>query len=364
MTLKYATTLQLAAITELIRKVPERVAGESPTLEEVGAGDEEKTKFYLAHSNPIKGSVILYYGEDSCTSDMLVEDDDYTLDYERGIITLTEDGLEKLETNVIYAEYYYYAIDKTDEYFYELLERMEAQIDKLLNTKFTDSTIKNPEYPYIDFEPSTQGYFNRNYMFTKRPCIDIIETLGADLTINANTLVLTDSGNIPTSGKILIDTEIISYTGVTALTHTLTGLTRGVDGSTATAHLSGAKVYTTIVQMSTTARGGVPIFVTLQRGTDYTVTEDKVQIQDGFNLMTREDINNRIKIRHYYGYDFIPLDITRLTLLQAAKDLLHMAVRKAHILGMNDFNPAMINVDQEEIDRIINQYRVLDMTNT
>ena len=49
----------------------------------------------------------------------------------------------------------------------------------------------------------------------------------------------TNTSGTPTWG-ILIDTEIISYTGVS--THTLTGVTRGAFGSTAAAHTTGATI--------------------------------------------------------------------------------------------------------------------------
>jgi len=49
----------------------------------------------------------------------------------------------------------------------------------------------------------------------------------------------TNTSGTPTWG-ILVDTEIISYTGVS--THTLTGVTRGAFGSTAAAHNTGATV--------------------------------------------------------------------------------------------------------------------------
>ena len=49
----------------------------------------------------------------------------------------------------------------------------------------------------------------------------------------------TDSSGTPTWG-VLIDTEIISYTGVSS--NTLTGVTRGAFGSTAAAHTTGATV--------------------------------------------------------------------------------------------------------------------------
>ena len=50
---------------------------------------------------------------------------------------------------------------------------------------------------------------------------------------------ITNPSGTPTWG-ILVDSEIISYTGVS--THTLTGVTRGAFGSTAATHNTGAAV--------------------------------------------------------------------------------------------------------------------------
>lgn len=61
--------------------------------------------------------------------------------------------------------------------------------------------------------------------------------------------------NIP--GTILIDTEQISYTGVVVASNILLGLTRGVNGTVAATHLSGANVGGSSLKVSDTANGAL-----------------------------------------------------------------------------------------------------------
>jgi hypothetical protein len=66
-------------------------------------------------------------------------------------------------------------------------------------------------------------------------------TLGAAITdVAAVTITVADSGDFREQGRIIIDSEVISYTGKTSTT--LTGCTRGIEGTTAATHLIAATV--------------------------------------------------------------------------------------------------------------------------
>jgi len=65
-------------------------------------------------------------------------------------------------------------------------------------------------------------------------------TLNGAVTNSATSIVLTDGTNFPSSGTVLIGTELITYTGKT--THTLTGCSRGTSSTTAAAHIDNKKV--------------------------------------------------------------------------------------------------------------------------
>jgi len=74
-------------------------------------------------------------------------------------------------------------------------------------------------------------------------------TLNGGINSSATSIVLTSAASFSTSGTIVIDTESITYSGKS--TNTLTGCTRGANGSTAAAHLTGAVV----TQVTTSGTG-------------------------------------------------------------------------------------------------------------
>ena len=72
-------------------------------------------------------------------------------------------------------------------------------------------------------------------------CATAFSTLNGGITATATSLVLTSAASFPTTGGIIrIDSETISYTGVSGLT--LTGLIRGINGTVAAPHTTGANV--------------------------------------------------------------------------------------------------------------------------
>jgi len=70
----------------------------------------------------------------------------------------------------------------------------------------------------------------------------ITSTLDGALTSSSTSIVLADSGSMPSSGTVLIDSERIAYTSNSTGTDTLSGLTRGADNTTAASHSDGATV--------------------------------------------------------------------------------------------------------------------------
>ena len=67
-----------------------------------------------------------------------------------------------------------------------------------------------------------------------------LSTLSATITGAATSITLTDASSFPSSGYVMIDSEIIQYAGKS--TNTLTGCTRGATSSTATGHMMGTTV--------------------------------------------------------------------------------------------------------------------------
>jgi len=66
-------------------------------------------------------------------------------------------------------------------------------------------------------------------------------TLNGAINASVTSIVLTSATGFPATGSIFIDSECITYTGIS--TNTLTGCTRGTNGTTAASHLTLAAVY-------------------------------------------------------------------------------------------------------------------------
>lgn len=377
-TLRYATPLQLASILGVKNDVPSWSVGTTPSKEEVGTGDNSTGEFYLDHRNVISDSYTIYYGATAATTTELTETTHYVLSMDSGKITLTTAGKTFLGTNKIYAEYSYVSIDLSDSYLIDVLGRSEQEIDSYCRTTFTNGSATNPAYPLEeDYWPS-QGSFNRSYFSEKRPVIDLTSTINGDVSAAAASIVLAtgDGAKFPSTGYVLIDTEVVYYGSIS--TDTLGTLTRGAWGSTAAAHTSGADVHSTVVMVSDTSEGTDPVWQALAYDTDFVVDEmgkiyiysyqivaDSVSSVYTLNgVMAQQGVENRLRAKYLYGFDTVPVDITRLTLLIAKRMLIADNIGKSLIQGRNEFKPEMANADAEEIERIKSLYVQIDMGNT
>jgi hypothetical protein len=169
-----------------------------------------------------------------------------------------------------------------------------------------------------------------------------------------------------------VEKEIITYTGVNS--DTLTGLTRGASGSTAASHASGKSVNTTVVEISGTEEGSEPVWYPQEHDVEVDSDDNgKVyiygtqllsQIGSENYLLAKKDVPSRTRITYLHGFDFIPTDITKLTLLIAKKSLMQDAIARAFADGKNDFKPDLSLVNDQEIETIVSLYRQAPMGNT
>lgn len=374
-TLKYATTLQLTAILNAKKDIPSWEVSSSPVKETVGTGDSSTTIFYLDHKNIITATYDLYYGASESASTVLTETTHYTLDKDKGKITLTTAGVTLVSTNIIYAEYSYVDLDLTDSYFNTLINRTEKEVDNLLNTIFTDGTATNPVYPSRTEYQSSKGKYERAYFSNKRPIVDINSTLAISITSTdvALSVASGDGSKFPSTGTIIVGNEIITYTGVS--TDSLTGLTRGVDDSDAAAHTAADEIHTTVVEVSSTDEGSSPTWNALKFPSEVAVDSEKSRIFIYKNtilndvyvtdiIMAKPDVANRFRIRYLYGWDSIPVDVIRLCLLLSKRMIINDTVGMSTFKGRNEFRPETLNVDQTEINQIVSTYIQLPMGNT
>jgi len=373
MTLKYTTEKQLTDILGLTGSVPNREIGKDPVNEYVGTGNDSETIFYLNQKNILPGTYTLYYGSDETATDELTDETHYDIEEDDGKITLTSDGVTLLSTSKLYSKYKYITNEMPTSFITSVLKRAEKEVNGKINTPFTDGTATNPAFPQEIEIQQSPGYFRNEIIAKKKPLIDIESTADGSVDISQNTIdLLAGTGtNFPSSGYIVIGSEVMSYTGIT--TDQLTGVTRGVLGSDAATHEDGDDVHSTILFLSNSIEGAAVEWTVQPWDTGMHANENSLfysYSQSIFNSsqysgkLAQQDVANRTRMIYYYGYDTIPLDITRLTLMLAKRQLIQDNVGKSMIAGRNEFRPEMFNVDMTEIESIINDYIIFPMGNT
>lgn len=369
----YATTQQLANIIGIKIDIPSWKIGEKPKNESVGQGNDSNTIFYLNQKNIIDGTYTLFYGADDSTTDELIDVTDYSLSFDDGKITLESAGVTKVGTNTIFAKYSYTKNEMSNSYLTEVLNRAESKVDNETNTTFTDGTATNPTYPIKTEIQSSPGYFRQQIIIEDKPLIDIVTTLNGDLAIDATTVpVATDTGkNYPSSGSIIIGSEVITYTGITD--DDLTDCTRGAMDTDAATHDDGDSIHSTILFLSNSQEGISRVYTVqpwnlqmhaTETGLFYSYNQSVFNESQFPNRLTKQDVADRVKLIYYHGYDTIPEDITRLTLIFAKEMLVKDTIGSSLIQGRDGFQPGVMNTDSGESESIINSYIVIPMGNT
>lgn len=369
MALKYATTIQLATMLGIKVDIPSWAPGtDSPGNEAVGTGNDVATDFWLDQKNIIDGTYTLYANAVAMT-----DVTDYALDLITGAIVLTAAGVTLLSTNALTAKYSYIKIDMTNVYLEEVLERAEAKVDNEVNSTFTDGTATNPTYPLQTEIQSSPGFFRDQIISEEKPLIDIETTLDGALDDSQDTVDLAagTGSNFPSAGSIIVDSEVISYTGIT--TDQLTSCTRGAMGTTAAAHDDASIVHSTILFLSNTLPGNANVFTvqpwdTQMHASDtglfYSFSQCTLSASLNADRLVEQDVANRVKLIYYNGYNTIPDDITRLTLIFGKEMLLKDTIGSTLIQGRDEFRPGMMSSDAGEAESIINSYIVIPMGNT
>ena len=109
----------------------------------------------------------------------------------------------------------------------------------------TDGTLDVNPYEPVGPLNQTYGYGWGTYLFGGRSIAATTTTInnGGNMLVGASSVVLTSTANLPlTNGKLRIGSEDMSYTTNTTGTNTISGITRGINGTTAAEHTNGATV--------------------------------------------------------------------------------------------------------------------------
>lgn len=121
-------------------------------------------------------------------------------------------------------------------------------------------------------------------------------SLNGALAANSTTISVASTSGYTSSGRIMIDRELINYASVNA--NNFLGATRGVDGTTAAAHASGASVGQ--YQCTLTAQGGVSSLTTpTSPGNPFgkRSLQEAVQLQEGW--VVANQVNNNVIMAHW-----------------------------------------------------------------
>jgi len=366
----YATTEELNEFMGLEGQVPDRTkVGEDRSLEVVGTGDNSKTRFYTDRAAIIADSYTFYYGttESTALTQPLTETTHYELDKDDGILDLTGTGVTLVGTASIYGSYQFNLVGIPDSRLSTAISQAESYINKECNTSFTDGTQATPSYTQVTNEKHTgQGRFQRDYFLENYPLPDV-SCITTELVGTGSASIAVDSTNGFLSSGVLGDgTNKITYTGKSGSAFT------GVSNITSTIN-SGSTLTPYIFEISTTDSGTEPSWTVLNKDSDYDLdlVTGKVHIyRDDIELSILQSQNppnlipNRFRATYLAGSSTVPTNIKKATLMLASQDLLHMAVRKAHTSGMNNFEPGMIDVDKDWVEKILDRYRSVQIKNT
>ena len=358
----YASTDELNEFMVMKGQIPNPdTIGSARSLELVGVGDSSTTRFYVDNASIIASSYTFYYGsaEAAALSQPLTETTHYTLDADLGIFTLTTSGVTAVATSNIYSAYAYCRLKFSDTELQKQLARAEDEILKETNNHWADDTETTPDYKaVVDEKQDGKGRFDRVYFLDQHPLPDVETNLNGAVAIGDTSITVNSTQGFPSSGTLAIGEEKVVYSAKGTTTFTVTAVT--------SAHTDDDIVSPNVIELSNTASGTDAVFTVLKPGSDY-----DLDLLTGRVFIYRDDVDlsylntsyppalvrNRFRASYVWGNESIPNDIKQLTLMIASKDVLHRAVRKAHGAGLNDFNPSIVNIDEQWIKDTIQAYK-------
>lgn len=354
----YATVTELVDFMRLRASVPDPTKiGEDRSKETVGQGGGT-TEYFLDYGFVIDASQVIT----SVGGTTLTEDTDYTFDNRLGKITMLAPGTAIIGTDNFYAKYDYTKVQIESAELQAALNRATDYFENETNNLWVDGPgSASPQYEKHSNEKARgKGNNNRDYFLESYPLPDVSTTLSTAVAVNATEIIVTSTNGFPDTGIIGIGSNKITYTSKSGTTfYGGTGVVSG--GST------GAGVDPFVIEISTTSSGTEPTFEVLDKDSDYDMDKESGRVhlyRDDLllDVLTTSNpprlIPNRFRATYLQGNNTIPEDVKEAILMIASKDVMKKAVRKAHSNGLNDFNPDLIKVDQEDIDKAIELYKL------
>ena len=243
----------------------------------------------------------------------------------------------------------------------DALARAQAEIKERTKTHFVDpSGTASPDYVAVaDEKHDGQGKYDRAYYTIRYPLPNLSTQTSGTVGPGSTTVGVTSTSGFPASGVIGIGGNKITYTSKTG--SAFTGAT-GFGGSVGSA----TAVLPTVVEISTDDQGVIPSWSVMTPDDEYDIDlqSGRIFIYKNWVVTSIYASNNppkytpdRVRFNYIYGWETIPTDITRLTLMIASRDLMQTIVRRAYMRGLNSFNPSMIDVSDALIEQTIGRYQ-------
>jgi hypothetical protein len=363
MAVKYTTVEGLWNFLGISETVLEYQAGDTPTRETIAAGTVTATTYYLDQKFFNPDTLILYVG---ATDTALTLTTDYTVDSDKGSITLTAAGVTAMGSSDLTGVYDYSTLKGLSyNESISFLERAEDFVEEEAETVFANQAAAAPVYQAHNDELGVgQGLSSSLYNTQTYPLIKLQTTVNGAFTLGDVTLTLTDASGFPETGTIFVDGNKVSYTAKSTNDLTVPNTTPTIADA--------ATVRGEVVEVSTSPSGLAPSFVVLTPDTDYQVDYDTGDIQimnrnyyaniDGLGY-AQDGTAGRMRYNyfqawHNIGQDAtIPTSLVELCYMVASRTLLQSTVFRSQINQRDNFSPQQLGFSLKDIERRMAHFR-------
>jgi hypothetical protein len=197
---------------------------------------------------------------------------------------------------------------------------------------------------------------------SRGPVVSISAVVDGDVSVGGVSISVDTTVGFPSSGVVGCGKNKIVYTGKTSTSFTgVTGVSEAIS--------DGDVIKPYVVEISVSEEGTDPSWQVLDENVDYNMQNEhsSITLFESTMYVTGYDysqfperfVKNRFRSTYLWGYDTIPADIKKLCLMLASKDIMHLAVRKAHSQGINNYRPDLVDIDNAWIEATIESYKFL-----
>lgn len=360
----FTTPLKFLKSLGLVKTIPS--AG-NESRETVGTGNLVTDVFWLDNLGVIEDTYIISHG---AAYTPLTETTHYTLDLDTSKISVTSAGLVAISADIIYAEYSYNQAGIPNAEIVRTLNYAENSFLSRTEMTFADATASNPAYKQV-VDETFEGRFDarwKTFDAAFSPIVKLDTTTSANYVTGSADLVLVSAAGFPSAATIFIGGNKVAYTAKSGNTLTVPTTTPSITASSVVAG--------EVVEISKESEGSTPSFEVLERDVDYKIDFLNGRIELLGNAYFGEFQNsdrfypaNYIARASYLSAWYeegsdpsVPDDVEQCVLMIATNRLMKSTVGKAHITGLNSFNPSLIAVDRTDIDEIIEGYKQLNVS--